>query len=279
MSASEMSTQEPESMSMEISVNGVTINYQLDGPAEAPVLLFSNSLATSLAMWDEQVRRLTDRFRILRYDNRGHGSTPPTPGPYSLELLAKDAVGLLDALGFDKVSFCGLSMGGMVGQWLGINAPQRVERLILSNTAAYFPNKEMWRERIEMAREFGIAAIAEASIKRWFTPGYRERPDTAAVIDNARKFIMKTTSEGYLACCVAIRDMDFRDQLDRIDVPTLVIIGEKDPATLPEYGELIASRIPGAAKAVIADAAHLSNIEQADTFTNTLVDFLARSNH
>jgi 3-oxoadipate enol-lactonase len=259
---------------MEVAANGITINYRLDGPAGAPVLVFSNSLATSLAMWDKQVRRLKDRFRILRYDNRGHGSTPPTPGPYTLALLANDLLGLLDALGLEKVSFCGLSMGGMVGQWLGINAPQRVERLILSNTAAYFPNKEMWRERIEMAKEGGIAAIAEASIKRWFTPGYRERPDTAAIIGNVRNFIVETTREGYLACCVAIRDMDFRDQLDRISVPTLVIIGDRDPATLPEYGELIASRIPGAAKAVIADAAHLSNIEQADKFTETLVNFL-----
>jgi 3-oxoadipate enol-lactonase len=259
---------------MEISANDITINYQLDGPEDAPVLVFSNSLATSLAMWDDQVHRLKNSFRILRYDNRGHGSTPPTPGPYTLELLSRDLLGLLDALGLEKVSFCGLSMGGMVGQWLGINAPDRLERLVASNTASYFPNKEMWRERIEMANDNGIAAIAEASIKRWFTPGYRDRVDTAPTIDRARSFIMETTVDGYLGCAVAIRDMDFRDQLARINVPTLVIVGDKDPATLPEYGELIASKIKGAEYAVIPDAAHLSNIEQAEVFTKTLVDFL-----
>lgn len=256
------------------AANGIVINYQLDGPEGAPVLVFSNSLATSLAMWDDQVERLRDRYRIVRYDNRGHGGTPTTPGPYTIGLMAQDLLGLLDALGIDKVFFCGLSKGGMIGQWLGINAPDRVEKLVLSNTASYFPNKEMWRERIDMATADGIPAIAEASLRRWFTPGYHERSDTKSKIDWARNFILETDRDGYLAASVAIRDMDFRDELKQIAVPTLVIIGEKDPATIPEYGELIAASIPGATSFVVPDAAHLSNIEQPDIFTEALVGFL-----
>jgi 3-oxoadipate enol-lactonase len=259
---------------MQIEANGITINYQLDGPDGAPVLMFSNSLATSFAMWDPQVERLGDRYRILRYDNRGHGSTPGTDdGPYTIATLGQDVLGLLDALGIDKVNWCGLSKGGMVGQWLGINASDRLEKLIVSNTASYFPNKEMWRERIEMATSEGIPAIAEASIGRWFTPGYLQRENTKPTIDWVRAFILETTKQGYLDCSIAIREMDFRDELPQVDVETMVIIGEKDPATIPEYGELIASLIPGAKTFVVPDAAHLSNIEQPDIYTDALVDF------
>ncbi len=261
---------------MRITANGIAIEYVLDGPEGAPVLAFSNSLATTLAMWEPQVARLKERFRILRYDNRGHGGTPPAPGPYTIGTLGQDVIGLMDALGIEKMSFCGLSKGGMVGQWLGINAPDRVERLVLSNTASYFPNKEMWRERLDMASSQGISAIAEASIKRWFTPGYLARAATKPTVEWVRRFINETTLDGYLACSVAIRDMDFRDELAKIAVPTLVINGEKDPATVPEYGELIAARVPGAELAVIPDAAHLSNIEQPDVFTETLVGFVGR---
>lgn len=259
---------------MQATANGITINYELDGPDDAPVLVFSNSLATSLAMWNDQVAALKDRFRILRYDNRGHGATPVTDGPYTIGLLAEDLLGLLDVLAIEKVSYCGLSKGGMVGQWLGINASHRLNKLVVSNTASYFPNKEMWRDRIDMATNDGIPAIAEASISRWFTPGYLERADTKPTVDFVRAFIHETTKDGYLASSVAIRDMDFRDELKQIDVPTMVIIGEKDPATIPEYGELIAASIPGARTFVVPDAAHLSNIEQPDIYTKALVDFL-----
>lgn len=259
---------------MQISTNGTILNCRLDGPADGPVLVFSNSLATSMAMWDDQVSRLKDRFRILRYDNRGHGGSKPTPGPYTLDLLAGDLVGLLNALEIDRVLFCGLSMGGMIGQWLGINAPERVDRLVLSNTASFFPNKEMWRDRIEMAERDGISAIAEVSIKRWFTPEYLARPESLETIDRVRRFINETNCEGYLACCVAIREMNFSNQLERIKTPTLVIMGEKDPATLPEYGELIARGIKTSKSVVLPEAAHLSNIQQADNFTRILREFL-----
>ena len=250
---------------MLITANNISINYEIDGPKDAPVLVFSNSLATSLSMWNDQVDRLKDQFRILRYDNRGHGATPTpeTEGPYSIELLARDLLGLLDELKIEKISFCGLSKGGMVGQWLGINASKRINRLILSNTASYFPNKEMWRERIEMATVDGIPAIAD-----------QKRPDTEDTIRFVRKFILETKLDGYLASSIGIRDMDFRKELSQIDVPTMVIIGEKDPATIPEYGELIAASIPDAKTFVVPDAAHLSNIEQPDIFTEALKDFL-----
>ena len=162
----------------------------------------------------------------------------------------------------------------MVGQWLGINAPDRLNKLVLSNTASYFPDKEMWRERINMATNDGIPAIAEASIGRWFTPGYLERSDTSPTIDFVRQFILETSRDGYLASSVAIRDMDFRDELSQIKVSTMVVIGEKDPATIPEYGELIASRIPGCKTFVVPDAAHLSNIEQPIVYTSALKNFL-----
>ena len=259
---------------MQATTNGITINYELDGPEDAPFLIFSNSLATSLAMWNGQVAGLKDRFRILRYDNRGHGATPVTDGPYTIGLLAQDLLGLMDVLGIEKASFCGLSKGGMIGQWLGINASHRLDKLVVSNTASYFPNKEMWRDRIGMASTDGIPAIAEASIERWFTPSYLERDDTKPTIDLVRAFILETNKDGYLSSSVAIRDMDFRDELKQIDVPTLVIIGEKDPATIPEYGELIAASIPDAKTFVVPDAAHLSNIEQPDIYTKALVNFL-----
>ena len=258
------------------TANKISINYEITGPEDAPVLVFSNSLATSLAMWNDQVDHLKDEYRILRYDNRGHGGTPvpDMEGPYSIELLGRDILGLLDVLDIEKVSFCGLSKGGMVGQWLGINAPDRLNKLVLSNTASYFPDKEMWRERINMATNDGIPAIAEASIGRWFTPGYLERSDTSSTIDFVRKFILETSRNGYLASSVAIRDMDFRDELSQIKVSTMVVIGEKDPATIPEYGELIASRIPGCRTFVVPDAAHLSNIEQPVVYTSALRNFL-----
>ncbi len=261
---------------MLITANNISINYEIVGPEEAPVLVFSNSLATSFEMWNNQVEILKKEFRILRYDNRGHGGTPVPDirGSYSIELLGRDVLGLLDSLNLEKVSFCGLSKGGMVGQWLGINAPERLNKLVLSNTASYFPNKEMWRERIDMATNDGIPAIAEASIGRWFTPGYLERSDKTATVEFVRNFILETTKEGYLASSIAIRDMDFRRELPQISVPTMVIIGEKDPATIPEYGELIVSKIPGAKKFVVPDAAHLSNIEQPTLYTDALKEFL-----
>jgi 3-oxoadipate enol-lactonase len=258
------------------TANNISINYEITGPEDGPVLVFSNSLATSLEMWNGQVDHLKDEYRILRYDNRGHGGTPvpDMEGPYSIELLGRDILGLLDVLNIEKVSFCGLSKGGMVGQWLGINAPDRLNKLVLSNTASYFPDKEMWRERINMATNDGIPAIAEASIGRWFTPGYLERSDTSSTIDFVRQFILETSRDGYLASSVAIRDMDFRDELSQIKVSTMVVIGEKDPATIPEYGELIASRIPGCKTFVVPDAAHLSNIEQPIVYTSALRNFL-----
>ena len=261
---------------MMITANNISINYEIVGPEGAPILVLSNSLATSFAMWNDQVKILKNEFRILRYDNRGHGGTPAPDmrGPYSIELLGQDVLGLLDGLNIEKVSFCGLSKGGMVGQWLGINAPERLDKLVLSNTASYFPNKEMWRERIDMATNDGIPAIAEASIGRWFTPGYLERSDTTATVEFVRDFILETTKEGYLASSIAIRDMDFRDELSKISVPTMVVIGEKDPATIPEYGELISSKIPGAKTFVVPDAAHLSNIEQPAVYTEALKTFL-----
>ena len=183
--------------------------------------------------------------------------------------------GLLDGPGIEKVSFCGPPMGGMAGRWLGSNAPERLERLALADTTSYFPNKETWRERMGMAENDDVSAIAGASIGRRFTPGCVVGDDNADVIGNARGFIMQTTLERRLGCGVAIRDMDFRAEPRQIGAPTLVIIGEKDPASLPRHGQVIAAGIPGARTAVTRDAGHLSSIEPAKAFNSTPREFLA----
>jgi 3-oxoadipate enol-lactonase len=247
------------------------INYLLEGPAGAPVLVFSNSLGTNYAMWDGQAIELQKKFRILRYDTRGHGESAVTPGPYSIEMLAKDALSLLDELRLDRVNFCGLSMGGMIGMWLGANAPHRLNKLVLSNTAAKIGTVETWNSRIEAVRKGGMKAIASAVIERWFTSEFRKK-DPAAVASTL-KVLEQINPEGYAACSAAVRDFDYRDQLGRIRVPTQVISGTHDPATPPADGRYLADQIPGARFAEL-NAAHLSNIEERDRFNQEVTAFL-----
>ena len=185
--------------------------------------------------------------------------------------LGRDALAILDSLRINKVSWCGLSMGGMVGQWLGANAPERIERLVLSNTSSYFADKADRDNRLKLVREKGIAAFAKANMERWFTQGFRERsPQTVAWM---QEMFAATPLEGYVACAQAVRDMDHRDLLSKIKAPTLVIGGKQDPATPLEANEYIKSRIPGA-RLTVLDAAHLSNVEQPQAYTNAVLDFL-----
>jgi 3-oxoadipate enol-lactonase len=246
------------------------IHYLLEGPAASPALVFSNSLGTNFSMWDPQVAALQKRFRILRYDTRGHGKSSVTPGPYSIEQLAKDALGLLDALHLERVHFCGLSMGGMIGMWLGANAPERLNKLILCNTGARIGTAEVWRSRIEAVRSGGIKSIATAVIDRWFTPAFRS--NDPAAIAAVQKQLEETSPDGYSACCAAVRDFDFREKLDSISVQTLVISGTHDPATPPADGQFLSNHIPGAKYAEL-NAAHLSNIEDRDRFNRELITF------
>lgn len=251
--------------------DGCIIHAELEGPQSAPVLMLSNSLGTDLHMWDAQAGPLTSHFRLLRYDRRGHGKSDAPKGPYTMERLGRDVLGVLDGLGIQKVDWCGLSMGGMVGMWLGANAANRIDRLILSNTAAHFPDPAVWDARIKMVREVGLLGIVDANMERWFTKGFRERaPQTIAKM---REMFVATNVEGYVGCGEAIRDMDHRPLLPRIAAPTLVIAGRHDPATTLEAGEFIQQHIAGARIAVL-EAAHISNLEQPQAYADTVLGFL-----
>lgn len=247
------------------------IHYALEGQTGSPVLVFSNSLGANYSMWDSQTHEFHKQFRILRYDTRGHGQSSATPGPYSIERLAKDVVALLDALDMDRVHFCGLSMGGMIGMWLGLNAPERLNKLVLCNTGANIGTPDAWNVRIDAVRKNGVKSIAPAVVERWFTPAFREK--SLAIVSSTQKMIEEASPDGYAACCAAIRDCDYRKQVAAIRTPTLVITGTHDPATPPADGRFLAQQIPGARLAEM-DAAHLSNIEDHGHFNQELAAFL-----
>ena len=247
----------------------VSVNHVLEGPEDTPILVLSNSLGTTLGMWDDQAPSLREQFRLLRYDARGHGDSPAPQGPYAIGDLGRDVLSLLDRLGIERASFCGLSIGGMVGMWLASEAPERFERLVLCCTAARL-DPEPWQTRAETVRAEGLGAIADAVVERWFTPQFRaSRPET---VQWAATMLRETDAEGYAACCEAIRDMDLRDRLASITAPTLVISGADDPAIPPEHGGFISEAVPGASFEVIPNAAHLANVEQPEKITRAVLD-------
>lgn len=256
-------------------VNGTTLHYQFDGPEQAPVVMLSNSLASNLTMWDPQIAALTGAgFRVLRYDSRGHGQSAVPQGPYTIEMLAEDAVGLMDALELEKVRFCGLSKGGMVGQVLGARHGGRLLSLALCDTSAYMmaAGTAAWDERIATVREKGMAGVADGTIDRWFTkPGQQRMPDE---VEKVRQMILATPVEGFCACCEAIKGMDQRESIRAITTPTLVVVGEQDPGTTVEMAREIHERIPASELAILPEAAHFSNVEQADGFNEALLGFL-----
>jgi 3-oxoadipate enol-lactonase len=234
-------------------------------------VLLSLSLGNDLTMWDDQVAVLSRRYRVVRYDVRGHGESDVPPGPYTLDDLGRDAVALLDGLHVAQAHFCGLSLGGMTGMWLGVNAPGRLTSLVLANTSARLGPPAMWDDRIRLVRSQGLAAVAELVMSRWFTPSFLASSPMAA--DRCRQMLLGTEPEGYASCCAAIRDMDQVDAIRRITMPTLVIVGDQDPSTPPAHGELIAGRIAGARR-VCLPAAHLSNIEAAPAFNDAILGFV-----
>ncbi len=250
------------------------LNHRFDGPVDAPVLVLSNSLGTTLEMWDPQIPALSEHFHVLRYDTRGHGGSSVTPGPYSIEQLGCDVLGLVDALGIDRFAFCGLSMGGLIGQWLGINAGQRLTRLVICNTAAKIGTEEVWNDRIDTVLEGGEQAMRDmrdASVSRWFTPTFAaQQPEQ---VNRVTQMIASTSPAGYAANCAAVRDADYREQLGAIKVPTLVVCGSEDPVTTTEHGRFIEQRI-ATAELVELHAAHLSNVEAGEGFTRPVLDFL-----
>ena len=238
---------------------------------DAPVIVLSPSLGTSMGLFDAQIGALTDRFGILRYDPRGHGGSDVSSGAYSLDRLGSDVIGLLDALGIERAHFVGVSLGGMTGQWLGYRAPERLLSLTLANTSAYMGPPSGWAERIANVLANGMAPMVEPVIERWFTPGFRK--NEPAPVQRIAGMLLSTDPRGYAGCSAAIRDMDLRPTAGLINVPTLAIAGLQDPATPPVHANFLASHIPGA-KLANLDAAHLSNVELPEQFNAVTLEFL-----
>ncbi|WNV10905.1 3-oxoadipate enol-lactonase [Tardiphaga sp. 709] len=255
-----------------IDADGCLLNVSVEGRDSGPTLMMSNSLGCTMAMWEPQMPALTKLFRVIRYDRRGHGKSGMN-GPTSMERYGKDVLAILDDLNIDKVHWCGLSMGGMIGQWLGANAPERFNKIILANTSCYYPDPTNWHNRIKAVREDGLAAVADAVIGGWLTTDFRERePETTAKM---KAMLIASPVEGYLAACEALSTLDQRALLPKIKSPTLVIAGRQDNATPVAAGELIRSNIPGASMTLL-DAAHISNVEQPYAFTDAVVGFLTQ---
>lgn len=244
------------------------VHHRFDGPPAAPVLVLASSLGTTHEMWDANVEALTRRFRVLRYDHRGHGGTAVPEEPFAVADMADDVVELLDDEGIDRVTFCGLSLGGAVGQSLARRHGERVERLVLCCTAAKFGEPAGWEERARTAREQGLGAIADAVLERWFTGAQRERqPELVA---GFHERFRATPVEGYARCCEALRDWDFRSELAAIETPTVCVAGAEDPSTPPAELELLAHEIPDARLVVLPDAAHLANLAQPELFAEAV---------
>jgi 3-oxoadipate enol-lactonase len=253
------------------NVNSARFHYRLDGAADAPVVVLSNSLGTNLNMWDAQIPALAQKFRVLRYDSRGHGLSEVTPGPYTIAGLAQDVVTLLDALHIPTAHYCGISVSGLIGQWLGIQAAKRFKSLTLCNTAARIGTLDGWNTRIAAVKGSGIEPIAKGVVPRWFTEDFAKQ--APAHVEAARQMLLHTPPDGYVATCAALRDEDLRETIPGIHTPTLVISGTHDAATTPADGRFVAEKIPGA-QYLELNAAHLSNIEAAEPFTASLLKFL-----
>jgi len=254
-------------------VNGTSIHYRIDGSGRGPAVMLSGSLASDLTMWDPQIPALTEAgYQVLRYDSRGHGRSAAPAGPYTIERLTEDALYLLDSRELERVHFCGLSMGGMVGQMLGARHADRLISLTLCDTSAYMPPPELWEERIAAARAQGMAALVDATIDRWFTPAGQNR--LPGEVGKVRQMVANTSVEGFCASCAAIRDMDQRDSLGAIETATLVLVGALDPSTPVDAARLIHERIGSSRLTVIPDAAHFVNVEQTAAFNSALLEFL-----
>lgn len=254
-----------------IDSNHTQIHYSLEGQSAEPDLVLSNSLGADLSMWAPQVPELSKSFHVLRSDTRGHGKSSVAPGPYTIEQLAKDVLALADSQQFERFHFCGLSMGGQIGMWLAANAPQRLNKLVLCSTAAKIGTPEMWDARIATVLKEGMKNVAAAAIERWFTAAFRAK--NPSIVEKIHKILEATNPEGYAACCAAVRDFDFPEQLNNIRTPTLVVSGKHDAATTPADGQYLATHIAGA-RYVELNGAHLSNIEDADRFTSEVLRFL-----
>ncbi|NOV24781.1 3-oxoadipate enol-lactonase [Cupriavidus necator] len=250
---------------------GARLFYTVDGPESAPAIIFSNSLGTDHTMWQPQAAALAGRFRVVRYDTRGHGRSSAPGDAFTVEQLGQDVIALLDGLGIGQAVFCGLSMGGLTGMWLGIHAPERFSRIVLANTAAKIGNAQGWNARIDTVLHDGMGVMVAPSVERWFTPGFVATADRA--LDGLRAVLAGLDPRGYAASCAAVRDADFRETVSSIPVPVLVIAGSHDPSTTAQEGRALADAIPGA-RFIELPAAHISSFEQPGRFTAALVDFV-----
>lgn len=258
---------------MNIEANGISIHYQIDGPEGAPWLVFSNSLATDLSLWDAQVRYFRDTYRILRYDQRGHGATQAPPGPYAFETLLDDAIGLMDALGVATAPFCGLSMGGATAMGLALRHPERIERAIVCDApCASSPlSAQQWQERIVIARERGMAALAEPTLARWFpAETLSANPPHVA---NVRDMILATPVEGFIGCAAALADHDYRTAAATVRRRVLLLVGERD-GVIPDAMRRMGAELPGSWLIELPGAGHLSNLDRPELFNRALNTFL-----
>lgn len=253
------------------TIDDITLHYALEGAPGKPVLILSNSLGTSFDMWAPQMARFTEVFQVLRYDTRGHGKSSVTPGPYSMAQLATDVIALMDHLQIERAHFCGLSMGGLTGMWLAIHHARRLQKLVLANTAAYIGPADNWTTRIAAVEAGGVAPLAPAIASRWLTPDYAATH--TATVTALEDMLRATAPAGYAAACAAVRDIDLRDQVNLIDVPTLVISGTGDLPTPPRDGQYLHHAIPGS-RYVELMAAHLSNQQEPDAFSAAVIGFL-----
>jgi len=256
-------------------ISGNRVNYSIEGPDEGAVVMLSHSLATNMTMWEPQVEVLASRYRVLRYDTRGHGGSGAPSGAYSLEQLAQDAASLLEELRIERAHFIGLSLGGMIGQTFALRLPERLLSLTLCDTSSRVAPEAgpVWAERIRTAEDEGMNPLVEPTIERWFTPSFRTR--RSDVVDRVRGMIRSTPPAGYIGCCHAVAALDLTDRIAAISLPTLVVVGEQDSGTPVEAARTIHDRIAGSELAIISSASHLSNLEQPEEFNRLITDFLA----
>lgn len=260
---------------MKISANGIDIHYTIEG--KGPVVTMSHCLACDLSLWDRQAQALRDRYRVLRFDTRGHGQTSTPPGPYSLDQMAEDVCGLLTGLGIDATHFVGLSMGGMIGQLFALKYPEMVQSLVLCDTTSQWPDGSwpVWEKRIRTVQAKGMNPVVEPTIERWFTAPFRER--RRDVTDRIRGLLRATSPEGYVGCCHAVAKINTTDGLGAIDCPALVMVGEEDPGTPVAMARTMCQALPSAELAILNSASHLSNVEQPEEFNQVLLRFLDKA--
>ncbi len=249
------------------------LHYAVSGKADGPPLVLAHSLGSGMRMWEKVLPAFEERFQVVRYDLRGHGESSTPHGPYSVEQLGGDLIWLMDAVGVSRAHICGLSLGGLVAMWMGIHAADRVERIVLANTAARIGTRDGWEQRILAVREYGMESIASQTPGRWFTETYRARcPDE---MESIRQMVASTPPEGYIACCAALRDADLMDQIHSIDAPCLVVAGTHDPATTLQDGQTLHGALRRSTF-VELDASHLSAWERYEEFSQAVLSFLCQ---